>query len=131
MPKTDVKAAHDGPWGPAGTQFQIELDDGESKTSVKNKIERATGLPAGAQKLMLGAFSQLVVADKRAPGLRFGTCGTTEGMGLAYEVRVHTVSAAARLTPAQAAKSGVKAHVPPPTANRLDNLGNWGAGDHD
>jgi len=115
MPKTDVKTAHDGPWGPGGTQFAIDIVDGESKSSVKAKIEVATGLPVASQKLMLGAFSQLVVADKRAPGLRFGTCGSTEGMGLAFE----------------AAAAGVKAHVPPATANRIDNLGHWGAGDHD
>jgi hypothetical protein len=31
----------------------------------------------------------------------------------------------------QAAEAGVKPHVPPATANRIDNNGNWGAGDHD
>ena len=33
--------------------------------------------------------------------------------------------------PLQSAVAGIKPHVPPATANRVDNLGNWGPGDHD
>jgi len=68
--------------------------------------------------------------------LRPGSCGVTEGLGLTYEACIPTAS----LLPAalsascrcvQASCSGQKPHVPPSTANRIDNSGTWGAGDHD
>ena len=55
-----------------------------------------------------------MVGDKRSP-VKFGSCGITEGLGLTVE----------------AAAAGTKPHEPPATANRIDNSGNWGAGDHD
>jgi hypothetical protein len=86
-----------------------------------------------------------MVADKRS-GIKFGSCGVTEGLGLTVEVRCALWHGARGPRPFlrctnndsdwpcvrdQAAASGVKPHVPPATANRVDNLGNWGAGDHD
>ena len=137
---------HKGAWGPAGTLIPIELAEGDQPTALKRKVAAKTGIPVESQKMMLGAFTQITVGDKRS-SLRFGTCGRTEGLGLALE----------------AAVSGQKPHVPPATANRVDNSGarprvaagretaaslhvvsrvssradvpsppgNWGAGDHD
>ena len=127
---------HAGAWGPAGTLIPIALEEGDQPSVLKRKVAAKTGIPVESQKMMLGAFTQITVGDKRS-SLRFGTCGRTEGLGLALE----------------AAVSGQKPHVPPATANRVDNsgtrcercalrlpraahtsiprAGNWGAGDHD
>ncbi len=42
-----------------------------------------------------------------------------------------TATPRSRAFVSQAAQAGQKPHVPPATANRVDNLGNWGEGDHD
>jgi len=77
---------HAGPWGAAGHLFPINVEDDEHPSSIKRKLAGPTGIPVEAQKLMLGAFSQLVVGDKRT-NLKFGSCGVTEGLGLTVEVR--------------------------------------------
>jgi hypothetical protein len=95
-------------------------------------------------RALLRRLSQIMVGDKRGT-VKFGSCGVTEGLGLTVEARwgalVHSVCCShAHETDSdlcawprarQAAASGVKPHVPPATANRVDNSGNWGAGDHD
>jgi len=84
---------HAGPWGAAGHLFPIEIADGEHPSSIKRKLAGPTGIPAEAQKLMLGAFSQLTVGDKRA-NIKFGSCGITEGLGLTVEARSRGVRSA-------------------------------------
>ena len=81
-----VQAMHAGPWGDAGHLFPIYVDDGEHPSSIKRKLAGPTGIPVEAQKIMLGAFSQLAVADKRT-NIKFGSCGVTDGLGLTVEVR--------------------------------------------
>lgn len=105
MPVTDVKVLlrapmaatttdilwqmmHSGPWGKAGTLIPIQLDQDDKPATIKAKLSPITGIPAADMKLMLGAFTQICVGDKRT-SLRFGTCGVTEGLGLTYEVRCH------------------------------------------
>jgi hypothetical protein len=77
---------HAGPWGEAGHLFPIEVAEDEHPSSIKRKLAGPTGIPPEAQRIMLGAFSQLVVGDKRT-NIKFGSCGTTEGLGLTVEVR--------------------------------------------
>jgi hypothetical protein len=80
---------HAGPWGAAGHLFPINVEDEEHPSSIKRKLSGVTGIPVEAQKLMLAAFSQLSVGDKRT-NLKFGSCGVTEGLGLTVEVRSST-----------------------------------------
>ena len=49
--------------------------------------------------------TQVMVADKSAPGLLFGSCGTSEDFGLVHP----------------AAVAGLKPHEPVASANRTDN----------
>ena len=71
--------------------FPVDVVDGESPSSIKRKLAGPTGIPPEAQKLMLGAFSQLTVGDKRT-NIKFGSCGITEGLGLTVEVRACRVA---------------------------------------
>ena len=80
----------------------------DSKRVLKAKLEAVTGIPAAQQKLLLSGFSQLAIGDRRS-NIRFGTCGRAEGCGIAWE----------------AAAAGKPPHVPPRSANRVDNKGNW------
>lgn len=88
-------------------------------------------MPADLLLLLL----QIVVGDKRV--MKFGSCGMTEGFGLVREARRSRRAprgvrqSRRRRRPAQAALQGVKPHIPPATANRADNSGNWTAGDRD
>ena len=147
-----VVAMHAGPWGAAGKQFDVVRAHGrrgdaaasrargpsfvffffaltwcaltrarhaapppaqaaradDSKRVLKAKLEAVTGIPAAQQKLLLSGFSQLAIGDRRS-NIRFGTCGRAEGCGIAWE----------------AAAAGKPPHVPPRSANRVDNKGNW------
>ncbi len=77
---------HAGPWGRAGTLIPVDVSAQDTPSAIKRKLEKPTGIPAASQKLMLGAFSQIMVGDKRT-SLRFGSCGVTEGLGLTVEAR--------------------------------------------
>ena len=93
--------------------YVIDAVQGEAKSSLRKKVEAASGgkYPAEHQKLLMGGIAQLMVADKRGP-IEFGTCGWTTGLGLAV----------------MTAEQGAKPHVPRPSPNRLDNRGTWSEG---
>lgn len=55
------QAIHQGPWGPAGTLFDVAVETGPAatpKSVLKQRLAPLTGIPAEHQKLMLGAFNQ-------------------------------------------------------------------------
>ena len=68
-------------------------------------------IPVEHQKIMLGGIAQMMVGDKRG-NVEFDKCGYTSGSGLA----VMTI------------EQGAKPHIPRPSPNRLDNLGNMSEG---
>ena len=67
---------------PCGPQVEIDIDADESMLSIKKKLEAATGVPAAAQKVLLGGLNELMMGDKRT-NIRFGSCGETNSIGLA------------------------------------------------
>jgi|APGre2960657444_1045066.scaffolds.fasta_scaffold01332_6 hypothetical protein len=128
---------HAGPWGAAGTLIPVAINEGDTPSDIKRKLEHPTGIPVASQKLVLAAFSQIAVGDKRT-AIKFGSCGVTEGFGLTLDVRRGAVRESTVLrrdialrSSTQAAVAGHKPHVPPPSANRVDNNGTWGEGDRD
>ena len=77
---------HAGPWGAAGTLIPVAINEGDTPSDIKRKLEHPTGIPVASQKLVLAAFSQIAVGDKRT-AIKFGSCGVTEGFGLTLDVR--------------------------------------------
>ena len=61
-----------------GTSVDIDIDANEPMTSIKQKLEKATGVPAEFQKVMLGSVSELYMGDKRT-NIKYGSCGTANG----------------------------------------------------
>ena len=50
----------------------------EPMSSIKRKLEQATGVPVEFQKVMLSSISELCMGDKRT-NIKFGSCGTANG----------------------------------------------------
>ena len=54
------------------------MEEGDSSTAIKERLQRATGVPAADIKLRLGGYNQMVMIDK-ASNIRVGSCGVTQG----------------------------------------------------
>ena len=57
---------------------QIELEEGDSSSLVKQRLQAATGVPATDMKIRLGGYNQMVMIDT-ASNIRVGTSGITKG----------------------------------------------------
>ncbi len=70
---------------PCGDKVVISVSGpNASILEIKKALEKATGVPVGDQKLMLGSISQLAMLDKRLP-LRFTSCGTANSLSLVFQ----------------------------------------------
>jgi len=61
---------------------EIDIEPEESMLSIKKKLEEATGVPVGEQKVMLAGLDELMMGDKRT-NIKFGKCGTSSTAGMA------------------------------------------------
>jgi len=65
-----------------GSEVEIDIEPEESMLSIKKKLEEATGVPVGEQKVMLAGLDELMMGDKRT-NIKFGKCGTSSTAGMA------------------------------------------------
>ena len=63
---------------PCGNSVEIDVEADEPMSSIKQKLEKATGVPVEHQKVMLSSISELCMGDKRT-NIKFGSCGTANG----------------------------------------------------
>jgi len=63
---------------PCGSSVEIDIEADEPMSSIKLKLEKATGVPVEHQKVMLSSISELCMGDKRT-NIKFGSCGTANG----------------------------------------------------
>merc|ERR1712188_360735 len=63
---------------PCGSSVEIDVEADEPMSSIKLKLEQATGVPIEYQKIMLSSISELCMGDKRT-NIKFGSCGTANG----------------------------------------------------
>ena len=54
------------------------MEEGDSSTLIKQRLQAATGVPAKDIKLRMGGYNQMVMIDT-ASNIRVGTCGVTQG----------------------------------------------------
>jgi hypothetical protein len=54
------------------------MEEGDSTTAIKQRLQQATGVPAAEMKLRLGGYNQMVMIDT-ASNIRVGSCGVTQG----------------------------------------------------
>jgi hypothetical protein len=57
------------------------MEEGDSSTAVKQRLQQATGVPASEMKIRLGGYNQMVMIDTTT-NIRVGTCGMTQGAAL-------------------------------------------------
>ena len=50
---------------PCGSSVEIDIEADEPMSSIKQKLEQATGVPIEFQKVVLGSISELYMGDKR------------------------------------------------------------------
>ena len=64
-------------------KFKKRVESGEFiRPEIKKKLEEATGVPVGEQKVMLAGLDELMMGDKRT-NIKFGKCGTSSTAGMA------------------------------------------------
>jgi hypothetical protein len=103
---------HEGPWGDMGTLVQINVEEGDSKNTIKRKIGAVTNLHPNDIKVQFVSAVQFGASSKSMcskSGVSHGNCGITEGVGLT----------------AAAADEGIKPHKPRATPCLIDNSGNY------
>ena len=69
---------------PCGQEVTIDLEPTAGKAEIKRKLEAATGVPTGQQKVMLSGINQIVMGDRRwahwrSAGAHAGLASITEG----------------------------------------------------
>ena len=57
---------------------QIDVDEGDRPSVVKQRLEKAIGVPAADMKLRLSGHNQMVMVDT-ASNIKVGSCGVTQG----------------------------------------------------
>ena len=50
---------------PCGSSVEIDIEADEPMSSIKQKLEQATGVPVEFQKVVLGSISELYMGDRR------------------------------------------------------------------
>merc|ERR1712224_512371 len=81
-PKKGPKGAKGGRKKKGTESYKIDIEPEESMLSIKKKLEEATGVPVGEQKVMLAGLDELMMGDKRT-NIKFGKCGTSSTAGMA------------------------------------------------
>ena len=63
---------------PVGRVAQIDVEEGDRPTVVKQRLQEATGVPAADMKLRLCGSNQMVMIDTIS-NIKVGSCGVTHG----------------------------------------------------
>ena len=61
-----------------GGEVEVDIFETDTQSHIKDKLELATGIPAGDQKLRFGGMNQLYVGDLRT-NIKVSDCGTASG----------------------------------------------------
>ena len=51
---------------PCGSEVQVDIDRSDTLREVKDKLEKATGVPVRSQKVLLSGIGEIAMGDKRS-----------------------------------------------------------------